>query len=64
MGSGTWKPETRGENPDFFGTQTRLLQPKPINSDVVGKPKSPKTRLFWYVPEPDPNPTFATQIHQ
>ena len=45
-------PKSGGKPPTFLvpesnprnGTRTRLLLPKPINSDVVGKPKSPKTR--------------------
>ena len=62
MGSGT-------QNPDFFGTRTRLLLPEPINSDVVGKPKSLKLEEnpTFLVAEPGkwyPNPTFATRTHQ
>ena len=55
MSSGDQKPG--GKTPDFFGTRTRPLLPKPINSDVVGKPKSPKTRLFWY-----PNSTRTREM--
>ena len=64
--------------PDFFATRTRLLLPDCIKPDETrGKnPENPKpggkTRLFWYpnptrtremIPEPDPNPTFATRTH-
>ena len=54
MDLGTQKPETRGENPTFLvpepekwypnRTKTRLLLPKPINSDVFEKTKPLKTR--------------------